>query len=158
MLHDESTHDAEMASALERLRDAGQRVTGARRSILRMLIDEHGPFAAEEVHRRLPEGECDLVTVYRTLTAMEELGLARRCDFGDGTYRYEFNHTGHHHHHVVCRVCRKVQVIDVCVVDALERIARQMGYADVTHTLELFGVCPECQASADEGTGVPAVK
>jgi Fur family ferric uptake transcriptional regulator len=152
MPHDDSIHDTEMAHALDRMREAGQRITGARRSILRMLIDEHGPFGAEEVHRRLPEGECDLVTVYRTLTAMEELGLVRRCDFGDGTYRYEFNHAGHHHHHVICRVCRKVRVIDVCVVDALERIAQEMGYTDVTHTLELFGVCPECQVLARESS------
>ena len=151
MPHEHTNHDAELTAALDRMRDAGQRITGARRAILAILIGEHGPFGAEEVHRRLPDGECDLVTVYRTLTSMEELGLVRRCDFGDGTYRYEFNHAGHHHHHVVCRVCRKVQVIDVCVVDALERIARDMGYADVTHTLELFGVCPTCQKA---GAGV----
>jgi Fe2+ or Zn2+ uptake regulation protein len=26
-------------------------------------------------------------------------------------------------------------------------MARQMGYARVTHLLEIFGVCPQCQAA-----------
>jgi len=146
MSHDHSPD--ELAQALEKLRAHGQRVTEPRKAILGILASEHGPFSAEDLHQRIPRGECDLVTVYRTLTAMEELGIVRRCDFGDGTYRYEFNHAGHHHHHVICRTCREVKVLDVCVVDALERMVREMGYTDVTHTLELFGVCPKCQKAA----------
>jgi Fur family ferric uptake transcriptional regulator len=137
-------HQLELA--VERMRANGQRVTGPRKAIVSMLIAEHGPFSAEEIFRKLPHGECDLVTVYRCLSAMEELDVVRRCDFGDGTYRYEINLSDHHHHHIVCRSCRQVQVIDLCVADALERIARQMGYAHVTHTLEIFGICPRCQA------------
>ena len=110
-----------------------------------MLAAEHGPFTAAEVHDRLPAGECDLVTVYRTLESMEAIDLVRRCDFGDGSYRYEFNHAEHHHHHIVCRACRSVQVLEVCVAESLERIARQKGYAQVSHALEVFGICPACQ-------------
>lgn len=147
MPHDH-THENDLAKALEKLRANGQRVTEPRKAILGILAAEHGPFSAEELHQRLGRKECDLVTVYRTLTAMEEIGIVRRCDFGDGTYRYEFNHAGHHHHHIICRSCRAVRVIEVCVVDALERMVRDMGYADVSHTLELFGTCPECQRRA----------
>jgi Fur family ferric uptake transcriptional regulator len=143
--HAHDTPDDPLAEALHTLRESGQRVTGARRSILAVLLAEHGPFTAEEIHQRLPAGECDVVTVYRTLPAMEELALLRRCDFGDGVHRYEFNHAGHHHHHIICRTCRSVQVLDGCVADALERTAREMGYAQVSHTLEIFGVCPQCQ-------------
>lgn len=131
--------------ALHTLRERGQRVTGPRKAILSALLAEHGPFTAEEIHRRLPTGECDPVTVYRTLTSMEEIDLVRRCDFGDGSLRYEFNHTGHHHHHIVCRKCRSVQVLEGCAAELLERIACEMGYAHVTHSLEVFGVCPACQ-------------
>jgi Fur family transcriptional regulator, ferric uptake regulator len=145
MLHEPAPDAAALHRALDILRESGQRVTGPRRAILGLLTAEHGPFTAEEVHRRLSQGECDLVTVYRTLTALEEIELVRRCDFGDGSYRYEFNTADHHHHHIVCRGCRSVHVLDVCVADALERIARQLGYAQVTHTLEVFGICPKCQ-------------
>lgn len=90
-------------------------------------------------------GECDLVTVYRNLTALEEVDLVRRCDFGDGAYRYEFNTGEHHHHHIICRTCHAVETLEQCMADGLERLARQMGYAKVTHTLEIFGVCARCQ-------------
>lgn len=138
-------------AALQTIRDHGGRVTDARRAILALLASEHGPFTAEEVHDRIADGECDLVTVYRCLATMEELGLVRRCDFGDGAYRYEFNTGEHHHHHIVCRVCHGAETLDLCVADGLERVARQRGYASVTHILEIFGICPKCQRKKSAG-------
>lgn len=132
--------------ALELLRKNELRVTEPRRAMLNILIHEHGPFSAEELHQKLGGKGCDVVTVYRSLQAMEEIGVLRRCDFGDGTYRYEFNHGEHHHHHIICRTCRSVELIDVCVADSLERMARQKGYQNVTHTLEIFGTCAKCAA------------
>ena len=134
--------------ALEQLRTHDLRVTEPRKAMLSILVHEHGPFSAEELHRKMGKKGCDVVTVYRSLQAMEEIGVLRRCDFGDGTYRYELNHGEHHHHHLICRVCRKIETLDFCVADSLERIARQKGYQNVTHTLELFGICPKCAAAA----------
>lgn len=143
--HAHPSPDENFAAALQTLRDHQHRVTEPRKAMLAVLTHEHGPFTAEELHARLAGGICDLVTVYRSLAAMEEINLVRRCDFGDGTYRYEFNTGEHHHHHIVCRVCHGVETLDLCVADGLERMARQMGYANVTHILEIFGVCPKCQ-------------
>ena len=134
-----------LETALQTLRDHSHRITSPRRAILSILTSEHGPFTAEELHGRMKKGECDLVTVYRCLTAMEEINVVRRCDFGDGSYRYEFNTGEHHHHHIICRSCQSVRTIDLCVADSLERMARQLGYENVTHTLEIFGICPKCQ-------------
>ena len=147
MPHAHPSAEAQFESALQTLRENHHRVTEPRKAMLRILTQEHGPFTAEEVHRRLAKGSCDLVTVYRSLTAMEEINVVRRCDFGDGSYRYEINMGEHHHHHIICRVCHSVKTLDLCVADGLERIARQMGYAKVTHMLEIFGVCPECQGA-----------
>ncbi|MHA3774267.1 Fur family transcriptional regulator [Verrucomicrobiota bacterium sgz303538] len=143
--HDHSPQE-QLDSALQVLRDNQHRVTAPRKALLAVLTSEHGPFTAEELHGRLDKGMCDLVTVYRCLSAMEDINLVRRCDFGDGVYRYEYNTGEHHHHHIICRSCHGVRVLDVCVADSLERLARQMGYARVSHTLEIFGICPECQA------------
>jgi Fur family ferric uptake transcriptional regulator len=137
-----------LADALKRLRANGLRVTAPRQAMLGILTREHGPFSAEELHQKLAGRGCDVVTVYRSLQAMEEIGVVRRCDFGDGTYRYEINHGAHHHHHIVCRTCRKVEVLDHCVAGKLEAAARDMGYGNITHTLEIFGVCAQCQKRA----------
>jgi Fe2+ or Zn2+ uptake regulation protein len=40
-----------------------------------------------------------------------------------------------------------VETLDMCVADGLERMARQKGYQNVTHTLEIFGVCAKCAAA-----------
>ena len=144
-VHTGSSCCAQLAASIDTLRANGQRVTEPRRAVLEIVTHEHGPFTAEELHARLTKGACDLVTVYRVLAAFEELNLVRRCDFGDSTYRYEFNTGEGHHHHIICRSCQSVEVLDQCVVERLERVARQKGYANVTHTLEIFGVCVKCQ-------------
>ena len=143
--HEHPDAQAQFESALQILRNHQHRITEPRKAILTILTREHGPFTAEELHRQMAKGGCDLVTVYRCLTAMEEINLVRRCDFGDGCYRYEFNTGEHHHHHIICRSCQAVTTLDMCVADGLERMARQMGFTNVTHTLEIFGVCGECQ-------------
>lgn len=134
-------------SAMQFIRDSPMRVTAPRISILRLLSRKHGPFTADEVHEYVREYGCDLVTVYRTLTTFEELGLVRRCDFGDGAYRYEINDPEHHHHHLVCRKCRKVESLDLCVIGPLEDLASEMGYSNLTHALEIFGICPVCSGA-----------
>jgi Fur family transcriptional regulator, ferric uptake regulator len=150
MPHNPSHANAQFDAALDLLRANHQRVTGPRKAILGILTREHGPFTAEELHKRMKRGRCDLVTVYRSLAAMEESSVVRRCDFGDGAHRYEINTGEHHHHHIVCRSCHEARTLDMCVADGLERMARQMGYAKVTHLLEIFGVCPRCQAEQDK--------
>lgn len=142
-----SAAEKKLDAALSVLRERQLRITEPRKAMLRALIAEHGPFTSEEVHARLPAGQCDLVTVYRSLQAMEEAGVLRRCDFGDHAQRYEFNAGEHHHHHIICRACGKAETLDLCVVDSLERIVREKGYANVSHVLELFGICRKCQAT-----------
>lgn len=137
--------------ALDELRRLGHRITAPRKALLSVLTREHGPFTADELHKRLPADMCDPVTVYRCIATLEEANLVRRCDFGDGMYRYEFNTGEHHHHHVICRACGSVQTLDVCFADGLERMVRQMGYANVTHTLEIFGICAGCQEKRRPG-------
>jgi Fe2+ or Zn2+ uptake regulation protein len=141
---DEHSPNKALAHALEQLRANAMRVTEPRKAMLGILTRQHGPFSAEELHQKVKDCGCDVVTVYRSLQAMEEIGVVRRCDFGDGTYRYEINHGEHHHHHIICRVCRKVEVLDHCMAGKLEKIAGEMGYSNITHTLEIFGICPKC--------------
>lgn len=147
--HHHHGEEGQLEAALQTMRDHQHRVTAPRRAILSILTSEHGPFTADELHQRMDKGVCDLVTVYRSLAALEEINLLRRCDFGDGIYRYEFNTGEHHHHHVVCRSCHSVRTLDLCVADGLERMARQLGYKNVTHTLEIFGICTDCQRRAE---------
>ena len=94
-----------------------------------------------------------LTTVYRHLNLLAELGSADIVHRADGEAQFRLCGTlddspaepaEHHHHHVVCRVCgRSEQVYGPEVEEWAERVARAAGYTEVTHTVEVFGRCPE---------------
>ena len=69
--HGEDCAGAQLDEALAVLKEAGHRITAPRRALLELLQREHGPFSADELHRRLPTGLCDPVTVYRCLGTLE---------------------------------------------------------------------------------------
>lgn len=140
-------HHAPAAGALpaELLKRAGLKRTRPREAILRHLVKHHGPFSAGDLHRALKDESLDTVTTYRCLTAFEEAGLVRRCDFGDGTARYEYG-AGHHHHHVICVECRRIENLDDCEIERWEKKVRGLGYTKVRHVLEFTGVCRDCAA------------
>ncbi len=51
-----------------------------------------------------------------------------------------------HHHHLVCRSCGATIEVEGPAVERWTRaIAAEHGYADISHTLEIFGTCPTCR-------------
>lgn len=133
-------------AALDVLRQKHLRITGPRRLILDLLTQEHGPFTVDEIHARVRHHGADRVTVYRCLATLAEIGLVRRCDFGDDKWRYEYSaDPAHHHHHIICKTCRKVEIIDSCVAEDLTKLVAAKGYTDISHSLEFFGICRTCR-------------
>ena len=127
-----------------RMKDNNLKMTSARKSMLELLLYEHGPFSCEEVFERLQKKRelCDLVTVYRSLAKLEEVGIIERCDFGDGKTRYEIQHEDHHHHHIICKVCKRIETIQACKIP--DTIPTKLGFKEISHKLEFFGICPSC--------------
>ena len=142
-------HAAEPLSDLtSRLREKSQRVTGPRQAILELLRRHRHPMTNKEIHAALAKGDCDLATIYRSMHLLEGVGMVKRFDFGDGVARFELltcdEHA--HHHHLVCTCCADIVEIDDCFAEEFEtRVAAAHGFKSVTHKLEFFGVCPDCQ-------------
>jgi Fur family ferric uptake transcriptional regulator len=144
-LHRKATEAEELAT---RLRAESRKVTGPRRAILQLLAGEKHPVSIRALHDLLRHTSCDLATVYRSLKLLERLGMVKRFDFGDGSARYELNRHGDHghHHHLICTGCARVVEIDECFPCELEqKIASGNGFTRITHKLEFFGICPQCQ-------------
>lgn len=103
----------------------------------------------KEIFSALPQGECDLATVYRSVQMLERLGVVKRFLLGDGAARFaliEGEGSDAHRHHLVCTRCTRIVEIGECIVRELEqRVAAQSKYKAVTHRLEFFGICPACQ-------------
>lgn len=110
-----------------------------------------------------------LTTVYRHLNLLAEQGLADVVHRADGESQFRLCGTPldapagdpgeGHHHHVVCRVCgRSVEVSGPEVEAWAERVAAAAGYTEITHTLEVFGRCPEHSHPGQPGTGGGAAR
>jgi Fur family transcriptional regulator, ferric uptake regulator len=132
-----------MASAAQpRQRTTRQRVAVAE------LLAESGEFrSAQDIHAALRArgASVGLATVYRNLGLMAELGevdtLVR--DDGETLYRQCSNV---HHHHLVCRQCgRTVEIAGPAVEKWANTVAAAHGFSDVSHQLELFGLCAVCR-------------
>jgi Fur family transcriptional regulator, ferric uptake regulator len=151
--HPKIDEKKELTQALNLLQQAGLRRTKSREALLGFLIREHGPFTIEEIFRGIKKKDLDVVTVYRGVLSLEKIGLARRCDFGDSVARYEFqSDPRYHHHHVICKTCRKMESLESCRLPDLEVQAKQLGYSDLTHSLEFFGVCKGCKMNSLHAT------
>jgi len=132
----------------ERLRRRSRKVTGPRRAILEILRRHSHPLSIKQVFAGLGNKDCDLATIYRSMHLLEEMGMVKRFDFGDGGARFELLEEGDdgHHHHLVCLQCSTVVEIAECFPEQLEeRIAHDYGFKRVTQWLEFFGLCSRCQ-------------
>jgi|ERR1035438_1776720 Fur family ferric uptake transcriptional regulator len=143
------SHQRQELSALtSRLRGQSRKITGPRAAILEILRKHPHPLTNKQILAALPESGCDLATIYRSMHLLEKMGMVQRFDFGDGAARFELIGAGNdgHHHHLVCTKCSEVVEIQECFPGEIEkRIAAANGFKAVTHKLEFFGICPDCQ-------------
>jgi len=126
------------------------RTTRQRTAVAAVFDDLEGFHSAQEVHARLrADGDSvGLSTVYRAVQALADDGEldSIRTDSGEALYR---RCSTQHHHHLVCRGCgRTVEVAGPAVERWADRVADEHGFADVSHTLEIFGTCADCRAAA----------
>jgi Fe2+ or Zn2+ uptake regulation protein len=112
--------------------------------MLNILAEASRPLSAEEIHAAAGDGTLDLVTVYRSLGALDEAGILQRHPLERGRSLYALVSPGHHHHHVICRRCGRIERLPGCDTSRLEAAARSKGFADLTHIMEIYGICPAC--------------
>ncbi len=125
---------------------SGTRPTRQRRAVAAALQSVDDFRSAQDIHDLLKKkGEnVGLSTVYRTLQALADGGDVDMLRTEDGEAIYRRCSTTHHHH-LVCRTCgRTVEVEGPTVERWTDAIAGEHGFTDVSHTLEIFGTCPDC--------------
>jgi len=128
--------------------DAGYRLTAPRRALAHLIGARDGHFTAEDLvtssrDARLGVGRA---TVFRSLDILTELGVIERLDLPSGEHAFVACEPAHHHHVVCSRCGRSTDVPDSGFSRIVEDLARRSGYRIESHRLELFGLCPSCQA------------
>lgn len=129
---------------LDSLRASGARITKKRERILNALLTFDRPATAEEIRERAELPPTDLVTVYRNLETFESVKALQRIPLENGTQLFELTAPGEHYHHLICRQCHKAERLGICVGSEVEEKARKIGYQEIAHTLEVYGICNEC--------------
>jgi len=146
--------EARLERVLADLRAQGSRVTTARRAVLRSLLErrEHttAEQLAEQVRARHPD--VHLSTVYRTLDALQHLGIVTHVHLGHGRAVYHL--TDEIHHHAVCERCGAVIELPPELFGSVsDRLRRDFGFAVDTHHFALVGRCRSCGSPAGNGPG-----
>jgi Fur family ferric uptake transcriptional regulator len=133
----------------QRLRAAGYRMTASRRAVLRVLEQSPRPLSTGELHElaRRHHARLGLVTAYRTLEVLEQLGLVRRIH-GDGSCHAFVAASPGHSHAITCDLCARTtefEGADVCLLT--DGVEEKTGYRISGHWLQLMGVCPVCRGA-----------
>lgn len=129
---------------------AAVRSTRQRAAIAAALRTAEGFQSAQELHGELRRqgGKVGLTTVYRTLQALADAGQVDVLRTAEGETVYRRCDSDEHHHHLVCRSCATTVEIDGPEVEKWAAgIADQHGFTDVSHTVEVFGLCAACSTS-----------
>lgn len=132
---------------IEKLRESKCRITPQRYAILNVLANSPDHPSVESIHAELIDHypTMSLATVYKTINLLKREGEILELEFSDLGNRYD-GKKPYPHPHVICTECGKI--LDPSQLD-LDEITKKMmvetGFKIVTHRLDFYGVCPNCQ-------------
>lgn len=137
--------------ALDHLKSRGFRITMTRVQVIRALADSHRALSAYQIHEKIGSsgGRIDVVSVYRILATLQEVGLVHRIGVVEGYYacRSKEPHP-HHSEHLVCQDCGCVVelVVPKKAADAVNETATTAGFKLHEMKIEALGTCSHCSA------------
>jgi Fur family ferric uptake transcriptional regulator len=92
-----------------------------------------------------PDITIGIATVYRTLTLLEDSGIASSLSFGTQGKKYELG-LKKHHDHLICTECGEIiEFFDAVIEERQEEIARKFHFKMHDHTMKIIGLCEKCQ-------------
>lgn len=124
------------------------RRTRQRAEVLQALTGADGFVSAQVLHAEMVAAgsAVGLTTVYRALAALAETDRADTVRDPGGERLYRHRPGAEHRHYLICRRCGTSEPVETAVVeDWAEQLGRLTGYSEVRHTLELDGICADCQ-------------
>jgi Fur family transcriptional regulator, ferric uptake regulator len=126
------------------------RSTRQKRAVAALLAESPGFRSAQDIFAELrSRGEnVGLTTVYNQLGALAEAGEVDSVRTEGGEALFRRCATQDHHHHLICRDCARTVEIEGPEVEAwADQVAGAHGYTQLSHTVEVIGLCPACAAS-----------
>lgn len=130
---------------LASLRADGGRITPARRALVTVLLEAVGHVTADDLAEAVQRSHPDVhrSTIYRTLDALEELGVVDHVHLGHGRAVYHL--LDDPHQHLVCEVCEAViEAPDELFRPLAETLLADYGFALRPNHFAVLGRCAQC--------------
>ena len=136
-----------LETMVQKLKEQGYRITPQRWVVLKILAASQGHPSVEKIYDRVKVDfpTTSLATVYKTVSLIKSIGEILELGFSDGSNRYDGNKP-YPHPHVICISCKKIIDPDLSgLKDMTQELIKETGFQIVSHRLDFFGVCPDCQ-------------
>ena len=143
--------DKELALYLDELKSLvkkrGLKHSHQREQILTVLFHAKKHLTPEEIYQEVKKinSTIGLATIYRTLAFLEKEEMVSSISFGSEGKKYELNR-GEHHDHMICLKCGKIiEFFNEELERLQEEIAKKQDFKLITHQMNMYGICKECQ-------------
>ena len=124
------------------LRARGGRITAARRALVTALLEADAHVTADDLATLVQAAhpEVHRSTIYRTLDALEQLGIVDHVHLGHGRAVYHL--ADDPHNHLVCEVCGAVVEVPNSLFEHLAAdLEERYGFAIRPHHFAVLGRC-----------------
>lgn len=150
----------EFAVFADYVRDRGLRMTRQRELVVKTFLRSEGHLSTDELYElvRAEDPKVGYATVFRTLKALTDCGLARETDLDDGRTRFEHLYRHPEHHHIICLECNRTIEFANPELDRLQsEIVSRYDFKPIRSKFQIYGVCQSCQGEhAQSGQGFDA--
>ena len=146
--------NAAVARAHEICVNSNVRLTSTREAILKLLWQSHQPLGAYQLQQQLTRVTDKPVappTIYRAIEFLIELGLAHRIPSINAFIGCPFPNSDHSNIFLICQECKTVaEITDNKVNNLLGNLTDKAKFKLNSQTIELFGLCPNCESGDND--------
>ena len=133
---------------LNSLKKNGYRITESRKIICELLeSDVHFHFNVKQLHKRInsqSKSNIDRTTIYRTLVALEELGLLQHSHIPHKPAIYFLNNNNQNMH-LICETCDEIVDIGNHSINSINLILKKdTNFHTINNNFVFVGQCSKC--------------
>jgi Fur family zinc uptake transcriptional regulator len=142
------------AHSLQKLKEKGYKITGPRVAVMEAVEAAKTPLSPYDIQQRLPKNvPVNVVTIYRVLDLLQELGLVHRLHTKEGYVRCFYEHEKGCHFFAVCEKCGQYRefIQSSCKIENI--IPKDLPFVNLKHMSEISGICKQCQAGKKSASG-----
>lgn len=145
-----------LAAAKSVVDDKGLRFTAQREQVLRLIWKNHKPVGAYQLMDQMTQANGKQVappTMYRALEFLLEHRLIHRINSLNAFIGCPCPGSSHAGQFIICRRCGiALELDEASIKTPIQALAHSVGFVIEQQSLELSGLCPNCQTAELEQT------